>query len=241
MLSIGFTCREIQVSMKLKSIQQEIETQKASHRSELEEKDAVIQQLKDAIQEIQALTNSEQKYMKRGFKSQEEARQADMNAMIKRFQRQTEDLKHRLKMEIEAHQSIMDFLSDQRGHMERNVQVWITKYEEDLESKAKELEELKIKRNEDTARCETLVLSYEELEKKVAEAKQLRAIQIEEAKKLAEQEKQAIKIQRWWKKIFEKKRVILILYSTWYRKHKLLPRPKRRPRGKRKNKTLFHE
>jgi hypothetical protein len=75
----------------------------------------------------------------------------------------------------------------------------MTKYEEDIDSKANELEAMKQKRSQDLDKFEELVSAYEELEKVVEEDRQIKLLEEEERRLLEMKQDAAIVIQRWWR------------------------------------------
>ncbi|KAI8911930.1 hypothetical protein DFJ77DRAFT_468270 [Powellomyces hirtus] len=195
--------REREASQTLRALQKELGNEKRRLEDETNDRNQVIQQLKDTIQEINVLTNSEQKYIKKETKAHE-------NSVRQRCQYDetvmTEEramLCKRLEQESKAHEKIVDFLTRQREIMERQIQDWMGKYEEDTEAKVGELEAFKQKRSQDLDKFEELLAAYEDLEKVVEEDRQLKQVEADRVReeKLACQA--ATKIQRWYKRKLE--------------------------------------
>ncbi|KAJ3052198.1 hypothetical protein HK097_006722 [Rhizophlyctis rosea] len=197
--------RENEASNLLKSLQHDLHLEKRLLEEETTDRNQVIQQLKDTIQEINALTTSEQKYIKKETKAHESSvrQQCQHKETLLDSQKQTLLLK--ISQEQKAHSKIAEFLTRQREGLERQIQEWMTKYEEDTENKANELEALKQRRTQDLDRFEELVQAYEGLEKIVEEDRALKLKEAEEARVARERERAATRIQRWYRK--HKKRI----------------------------------
>ncbi|KAI8614734.1 hypothetical protein BC830DRAFT_1161469 [Chytriomyces sp. MP71] len=192
--------REKEASELQRGLQKELGNERRLLEEEVNDRNQVIQQLKDTIQEINRLTNSEQKYIKKETKAHE------MSVKQRCQIRETELLEERtlkfkqLELEQRAYEQIVDFLSRQRKGLESQIQEWMTKYEEDTEAKANELETLKQKRTADLDKFEELVTAYEELEKVVEDDRQNKAREAEEKRIMNEKAAASTKIQRWWRK-----------------------------------------
>ncbi|KAJ3330075.1 hypothetical protein HDU76_006469 [Blyttiomyces sp. JEL0837] len=194
--------RENEASELQRELQKELANERKLLEEETNDRNQVIQQLKDTIQEINGLTNSEQKYIKKETKAHESSvRQRCQTNEIQMLE--DKSIKDKgLDLENRVHNVIVDFLTRQRKTLDTQIQDWMTKYEEDTEAKANELEALKQKRSQDLDKFEELVSAYEELEKIVEEDRQNKQREAEERRVLQERSNACIKIQRWWRKIF---------------------------------------
>ena len=190
--------------MQLKYLVEQLKREKQLLEDETLERDQIIQQLRDTIQEIKVLTASEQKYLKKETRAHENSVRTQCDRKEMKLQQEKETLGEMLAVETKAHQAIMDFLAFQREELEQQIQEWMTKYEEDTDHKVQEMEALKQKRAAELDQYEELVGKYNDLEKTVEEDRQAR-IRAEEARKLEElRNRKARQIQRWWRKMREK-------------------------------------
>ncbi|KAJ3416099.1 hypothetical protein HDV05_003068 [Chytridiales sp. JEL 0842] len=196
--------RENEASELLRELQKELANEKKLLEEETNDRNQVIQQLKDTIQEINGLTTSEQKYIKKETKAREASVRQRCQAREAQLLLDQQEVKKRLEQETRAHDVIVDFLTRQRKTLEGQIQDWMTKYEEDTEAKATELETLKQKRSQDLDKFEELVAAYEELEKIVEEDRQNKQREAEERRVQTERNNAAIKVQRWWRKLMQK-------------------------------------
>ncbi|EGF76581.1 hypothetical protein BATDEDRAFT_92540 [Batrachochytrium dendrobatidis JAM81] len=192
--------RENDASDMLKELQRDLGNEKKLIQDEITDRNQVIQQLKDTIQEINTLTASEQKYIKKEVKAHENSVRLQCQEKESELVEEKMLLRKRLNQERLAHQKIVEFLNHQRNALEKEIQEWMIRYEEDTEAKSVELEALKQKRSQDLDRFEELVVAYEALEKIVDEDKLVRAKEIEEQKRQQTYTAACVKIQRWFRK-----------------------------------------
>ncbi|KAI8853305.1 hypothetical protein BC829DRAFT_413822 [Chytridium lagenaria] len=231
-----FFHRENEASELQRELQKELANERKLLEEETNERNQVIQQLKDTIQEINALTNSEQKYIKKETKAHENSVKQRCQAR-ETFLAEDQLLKNKcVSQEDRAHEKIVDYLTRQRNTLEIQIQEWMTKYEEDTEAKANELDALKQKRTQDLDKFEELVAAYEELEKIVEEDRQNKQREAEERRVMHERMSAAMAIQRWWRKMRVKLQKQASTKSA--KKTPKKGREARRER-KRRNKYLF--
>lgn len=180
-------------------------------QDETNDRNQVIQQLKDTIQEINALTVCEQKYIKKEVKAHENSVKLSCSHREAQLIAEKELLLLKIEQERNSHEKIMDFLQSQRGEMEKSIQEWMTHYETDTEAKTNELEQLKVRRAQDLDKFEELVLTFESLEKVVEDDRKLRAAEAEERKQIMEKLKAAATIQVWFRKMLAIKKMAVSL------------------------------
>ncbi|KAH6572881.1 hypothetical protein BASA60_006368 [Batrachochytrium salamandrivorans] len=201
--------RENDASDMLKELQLELANEKKLIQDEISDRNQVIQQLKDTIQEINALTASEQKYIKKEVKAHENSVRLQCTKKETELCEAKLLLQKRLDQEQLAHDKIVDFLGHQRRDLEGEIQKWMIKYEEDTEAKAAELEALKLQRSQDLDRFEELAVSYEALEKMVDEDKLASAKEAEDLRLQQTYSTASIKIQRWYRKRKEQRALLM--------------------------------
>jgi len=195
-----------EASELLKELQTKLSNEKILLEEETNERNQVIQQLKDTIQEITTLTASEQKYIKKETKANE----ASVKGMCQKEELVLLEKKHLLQKKIEqeqmAHERIVEFLERQRGELEKQIEEWMQKYEHDIESKCQQIQDVQSQLVKDTEEFESLIQKYEELDAKVQEDREQQQ-QLEYQQKLNELRNEAAsKIQRWWRRIWRYKK-----------------------------------
>ncbi|KAJ3092740.1 Sorting nexin-3 [Quaeritorhiza haematococci] len=193
--------RENEAAELLKELQRKLQMEKKQLEGELNDRNQVIQQLKDTIQEIHALTVSEQKYVKKEIKAHESSVRQQCQTREVALQKEKAVLQKKLELEERVHEKTGDFLTRQKESLEKQIQDWMMRYEEDTESKTAELDALKQRRAQDLEKFEELVAQYEELERFVEEDRQNKQREAEEQRIRKEREGAALRIQRWWRRI----------------------------------------
>jgi hypothetical protein len=184
----------------LRELHRELANEKRLIQEEMNDRSNVIQQLKDTIQEINSLTVSEQKYIKKEVKAHEQSVKLNCQHREAALKAQQSLLKKKIEQEQKAHEKIIVYLSDQRKVLESQIQEWMDKYETDIEAKTNELELLKQQRTRDIDKFEEMVTMYETLERIVDEDKALKAKDAEEKTRLAAKARAALVIQKWYRK-----------------------------------------
>jgi len=195
-----------EASELLKELQSKLSSEKILLEEETNERNQVIQQLKDTIQEISTLTASEQKYIKKETKANE----ASVKGICQKEESILLEKKHLLQKKIEheqnAHNRIVAFLERQRTELEKQIEEWMQKYEHDIENKCQQIQDVQSQLEQDTEEFENLIQKYEELETMVQEDREQQQ-QLEYQQKLNELRTEAArKIQRWWRRIYRNKK-----------------------------------
>ncbi|KAJ1555753.1 hypothetical protein HK096_001761, partial [Nowakowskiella sp. JEL0078] len=201
--------RESEASTLLKTLTQALAAERQQQSDESSDRNLVIQQLKDTIQEINALTQSEQRYIRKETKARESCVRQQCHWKESLLEDEKREVLVALEEERKAHEKILAYLHSMRNTMDATIQDWMTRYETDTEAKAFELEALKVRRVADLDKFEELVASYEELEKVVEEDRLVKAREAEEARIATLRIRAASRIQRWWKRLIEKRKVML--------------------------------
>jgi hypothetical protein len=184
----------------LKQLQEELVDERRLLDEEGADRDQIIQQLKDTIQEVKLLTSSEQKYIKKETKAREISLRSQATRRDTVMTDDKQLLLQQIQYEQKAHQVMMEFMTAQRDELDVQIQEWMTNYEEGVENKAQELENLKQQRTQDMDRYDELAVKYETLDKQVEDMRQQKQREEEEVRHLALMVKYSTKIQRWWRR-----------------------------------------
>jgi hypothetical protein len=198
--------RENEAYELLKELQAQLANEKKLLEDEANDRNQVIQQLKDTIQEINSLTASEQKYIKKEIKAHENSVRQQCQTKENSLTDMKSNLQKKIEIETRVHQKCIDFLDRQRQDLENSIQDWMTKYEEDTERKANELESLRQNRTNDLDKFEDLMMKYEELNK-IVEDDRLNKERIDQEKKWLKKLNRAAKIiQRFYRNCLKKRK-----------------------------------
>ncbi|EPZ34381.1 hypothetical protein O9G_000568 [Rozella allomycis CSF55] len=196
--------REKKAVQILRKLKEELNLEKTNYDNELHERNQVIQHLRDTIQEITVLTNAEQKYTRKEMKAREASFKQQYSEKESSLIDERQQLQKQIELEEKAHERIVEFLNQQKDDLENQIQIWMTKHEEDTEKKSMELESLKTQRAQDLEKFEQLVNTYEEYEKFVEEYKIQKKKEEEMRKVMEEQTRAALVLQRWYRKRLQK-------------------------------------
>lgn len=194
-------CREMDAAQAFQKLHEATAKEKKEFEFQSAENARIIQQLKDTIQEVNALTTCEQKYMRKEIKAHEMSTKQRCHQSETKLVEQRTAINNRTLKEHSAHEAIMEFILSQRQDLDFQIQDWMTKFEDDTEGKVQELEALRQKRSIDLDKFEEMVGMYEELERKVEEEQQNTKREMDDRNLTALKLKNVIKLQGWWRRL----------------------------------------
>ncbi|NXY88172.1 DRC9 protein, partial [Alcedo cyanopectus] len=128
---------------EIKSLEKQLQDVKKETEIELQNRDSIIASLKDELQEMKAKTDMERSYMKKStdhqiYQTQKKCSNAE-NVLDKEIQK----LKSKTDEEIRFHMEAENFLRKHHKKVEEKLEYWMDKYENDMDTKDKELDDLK--------------------------------------------------------------------------------------------------
>ncbi|TPX38212.1 hypothetical protein SmJEL517_g00411 [Synchytrium microbalum] len=195
--------RENAAVSKLASLKQDLAREKTLLEEELTEASQAAQELRDTISEVTVSATVEQKFIRKETVAHEESARQQCSTIETKLMEENQLWLRKIELEDVAHEKIMEFLTRQREDVERQVEEWMVKYEQDTEAKATAIENIKHERATNVDKFEQLVQMFEELEHAMEEERK----KAEDEKKLMMQKSQsARRLQRWWRGQLEKKR-----------------------------------
>ena len=143
----------------------------------------------------------EGKYIKKRAEVSVAQTQKRCNMAEKEMREEIDQLRQKIDEETRVNAEIESFLRAHQMDLEQKVEVWMEKYDKDVESKQHELDVLKASQAKDLIRLQELTKLYAEYEQVVVEDR----IEKEKARRKAEQEaeelKSAIHLQSWFRGI----------------------------------------
>lgn len=184
---------------KIKHLQRKLQDIRKEKEEEIQRRNEMIAHLKDQLQEMKAKSNMEGKYVKKN--AENKVHQNQQKCQIEEQQKKdlAEKLKSDIDSEVRTHMEIETFLGNHQKILEEKVEYWMHKYDTDVESKQKELSELKTSKSNDYERLQELIRRYAEYEKVVVEDR----IEKEKERRRREQEElelnSAVRLQSWWR------------------------------------------
>jgi len=190
---------------RVKLLQRQLLDVKREKETELQQRMEMIAHLKDQLQEMKAKTNMEGKYIKKRAEVSVAQTQKRCNMAEKEMRAEIDQLRQKIDEETRVNAEIESFLRAHQMDLEQKVEVWMEKYDKDVESKQHELDVLKASQAKDLIRLQELTKLYAEYEQVVVEDR----IEKEKARRKAEQEaeelKSAIHLQSWFRGIMVRK------------------------------------
>lgn len=190
---------------RVKTLQKQLGDIKKEKEKELQERNEMIAHLKDQLQEMKAKTNMEGKYIKKCAEVSVAQTQKKCSLSEKEMKDEIEKYRHDIDEEIRCNLEIESFLKTHQAELEKKVDLWMEKYEKDVEAKQHELDVLKASKAKDLEKLQELTKLYREYEQVVVEDR----IEKEKARRKQEQEaielKASIKVQSWWRGVMVRK------------------------------------
>ncbi|NXP91588.1 DRC9 protein, partial [Passerina amoena] len=183
----------------IKALQKQLQEVKKQTGQDLQSRDAVIDRLKDKLQEITAKVDTESNYLKKNTDLQIQLTQKKCSSAENALEKEIQNLKSKIDEEIQLHTETENFLMQEYQKVKEKLEYWIDKYQKDTAAKDEELDDLR-------------ALKAENLETMQRFAKECLTFQTtiiidrtdkETKKKQREREalelRSAVKVQAWWK------------------------------------------
>ncbi|NXB81500.1 DRC9 protein, partial [Donacobius atricapilla] len=184
---------------EIMALQKQLQDVKKQAEKDVQNRDKVIDSLKDKLQERTAKLNTESYYMKKNTDLQIQLTQKKCTSAENALEKEIQILKCKTDEEIQLHTETENFLTQQYQKVKEKLDYWMEKYKEETTVKDEELDDLR-------------ALKAENLETMQRFAKECLTFQAtiiidrtdkEAKRKQIEQEalelKSAVKVQAWWK------------------------------------------
>eukprot|EP01135_Chromosphaera_perkinsii_P009624 Nk52_evm74s1810 gene=Nk52_evmTU74s1810 len=141
--------REKEISSQVKQVSKQITTTKTKMEEELNECATMIARLKEEKQRVKGTLTLESKYLEKERAARGINVQNKNAHKIEELANERDLAQTKLDRENKAHNETVQYLQLQHDEIEKLIQVWMLKYEQDLENKQKEIEEAKKNRAND--------------------------------------------------------------------------------------------
>ncbi|KAJ3414692.1 hypothetical protein HDV05_006227 [Chytridiales sp. JEL 0842] len=179
--------KEQKTSNEVKALKEELDRAKKERTTEISKRNEVIRRLKDELREIKQQAEESTKRLESRSKQKEEqdlqlAREKELN-----LRQEISNIKAQLMEATQKNREEEALLRKKKFKIESEVENWIHKYDQDMEEKQAELEDVTAIFLEEKAQLDELQSRYNELQKEYDRIMEERRI-AQEAKK--EQEKQ---------------------------------------------------
>ncbi|XP_015216930.1 dynein regulatory complex protein 9 isoform X1 [Lepisosteus oculatus] len=191
--------REEEGRRRTRALQRQLLDIRKEKELELQKREEMIAHMKDQLQEMKAKTGLEGKYVKSSAELQVYQGQKLNGHAEQQLQEQIQRLQDKIDQETRVHIEMESFLKEHQNRLEEKLEVWMERYERDIEAKQQELNLLKSNKTSNLTRLQELAKQYRECEQVVIEDR----VEKEKARKQREQEetehRAAVKIQSWWR------------------------------------------
>ncbi|XP_069720798.1 dynein regulatory complex protein 9 isoform X2 [Phaenicophaeus curvirostris] len=191
--------REEEGKKEIKALKKQLQVVKKETETELQNRDDMIAYLKDELQEMKAKTDMERRYMKKStdiqvYQTQKKCRNAEdvLDKEIQKLRRETEE-------ENRVHTETQNFLRNRYKIVEEKLEHWVDKYENDMDAKEKELDDLKASKANNLEIMQRIAkecLTFEETIISDRAEKEAKRRKLEQD---ALELKSILKLQAWWK------------------------------------------
>ncbi|XP_032888008.1 dynein regulatory complex protein 9 isoform X2 [Amblyraja radiata] len=199
--------REEEGRRKIKALRNQLQNLQMEKEAEQQNKDEMIAHLKDQVQEMKAKTSTEGKYMKKNAELQ-----------VQQTQKKCTEEESKLKEEVQD--------------LEEKLELWMEKYDKDIEAKQNELISLKASKTSNLQRLREDSEKYLTYERVIIEDRLERE---NECKRRTQEEREfrsVIKLQSWWRGVMVRREIGI--YKNL--KKKVESKGKAKGKGKEKDK-----
>ncbi|XP_027739913.1 dynein regulatory complex protein 9 [Empidonax traillii] len=191
--------REEEGKKEIKSLQKQLQDVKRQTTKELQNRDKIIDRLKDKLQEKTAKLDTESSYMKKDTDLQIHQTQKKCSKEENALNKEIQNFKNRTDEEIQLHMETENFLRQQYQMVEEKLEYWMEKYENDTNAKEGELDDLRALKAENLETMQKFAKECLLFEETIITDRTEKKNRKEQREQEALELKSALKLQAWWK------------------------------------------
>ncbi|NWI50246.1 DRC9 protein, partial [Calyptomena viridis] len=191
--------REEEGKKEIKSLQKQLHDFKKQMEKDLQNRDEIIDHLKDKLQEETAKLNIERSYIKKSTDLQVHQTQKKWSNKENAMHKEIQELKSKADEEMQIHMETEDFLRQQHQKVEKKLEYWMDKYENDTTVKEEELDALKALRAENLETMKKFAKECLTFEETIITDRSEKEAQRKQREQEALEKKSILKLQAWWK------------------------------------------
>ncbi|XP_038843162.1 dynein regulatory complex protein 9-like [Salvelinus namaycush] len=184
---------------RTKALQRQLLDIRKEKTLELQRREEMTAHLKDQLHGRKAKTGLERKYVKSSAELLVYQGQKINTHSEKQLEEEIRLLQERLEEERRVHMEMETFLKKHQTSLDEKLEVWMERYERDMEDKQQELNSLRNKKANNLSQLQELAKKYRDIEQVVIEDR----IEKEALRRKLEKEHMerdaATKIQSWWR------------------------------------------
>lgn len=183
----------------LKALRAQSQEVQESQERTVKEKDLLVRQLKDQLQELRTQSSSEIKYMKKETAMKLAIAQKGLNSKSKALSNEAAELQRLIEEENKVNLEVEEFLRTNYKTLTEKLDFWMNKSEKDNEDAQRRLDGLKADRSRDLLRLQELTEKYNEFERVVEDDRIRKEKQARAAQQAVLELAAAIRLQAWWR------------------------------------------
>ncbi|NWW38897.1 DRC9 protein, partial [Panurus biarmicus] len=191
--------REEKGKMEIKALQKQLQDVKKEADKDLQNRDKVIDCLKDKLQERTAKLNMESYYMKKKTDLQTQLTQKKSSSAENALEKEIQNLKSKADEEIQLHMETENFLVHQYQVVKEKLENWMEKYNKDTAVKDEELDDLKALKAENLETMQRLAKECLIFQATIITDRTDKEAKRKQREQEALELKSAVKVQAWWK------------------------------------------
>ncbi|NXP37364.1 DRC9 protein, partial [Leiothrix lutea] len=191
--------REEKGKNEIKALQKQLQDVKTQADKDLQNRDKVIDCLKDKLQEKTAKLNTESYYMKRNTDLQTQEIQKKCSSAENALEKEFQNWKSKTDEEIQLHMETENFLTQQYQKVKEKLEYWIEKYNKDTAAKDEELDDLRALKAENLETMQRFAKEYLTFQATIIIDRTDKEAKRKQREQEALELKSAVKVQAWWK------------------------------------------
>ncbi|XP_027606869.1 dynein regulatory complex protein 9 [Pipra filicauda] len=191
--------REEEGKKEIKSLQKQLQDVKRQTAKDLQNRDKIIDRLKDKLQEKTAKLDTESSYMKKDTDLQIHQTQRKCSKEENALNNEIQNLKNKTDEEIQLHTETENFLRQEYQKVEEKLEYWMQKYENDTDAKEVELDDLRALKAENLETMQKFAKECLMFEENIITDRTEKKDRKKQREQDALELKSALKVQAWWK------------------------------------------
>ncbi|NXL73760.1 DRC9 protein, partial [Leptocoma aspasia] len=184
---------------EIKALQKQLQDVKKQTGQDLQNRDKVIDSLKDKLQEMTAKMNTESYYMKKNIDLQIQLIQKKCSSAEDALEKEIQNWKSKTDEEIQIHTDTDNFLMQQYQKVKEKLEYWIEKYKKDTTAKDEELDDLRALKAENLETMQKFAKECLTFQTTIIIDRTDKEAKIKQREREALELKSAVKVQAWWK------------------------------------------
>ncbi|NXP18915.1 DRC9 protein, partial [Scytalopus superciliaris] len=191
--------REEEGKKEIKSLQKQLQDVKRQTEKELQNRDEIIDRLKEKLQEKTATLNTKSSYMKKHTDLQIHQTQKKCSSKQNALDKEIQKLQSKTEEENQLHTEMEKFLNQQYQMVQGKLDYWMEKYENDTNAKEEELDDLKALRAENLETMQQFAKECLTFEETIITDRTEKDTKTKQREQDALELRSILKLQAWWK------------------------------------------